>query len=88
VGPAFPAALRRGLFIAMADTRLELRGMYPRDLMEALDMIALAKRTTRVDLVGRILTRYVVGVQHEASLVGKSPKVNPQHPDSDWSALG
>lgn len=67
-----------------ADT-LELRGSYDRDLVQALDMIALAKGMTRTDLVGRVLAMYVARRQHEASMVVKGPRINPPALDSQWS---
>ena len=70
-----------------APEKLELRGLYDRELVEALDMLALAKRLTRSDLVGRVLRSYVASKQHEAMLIAKSPRVNPPAADSDWSEL-
>lgn len=64
---------------------VELRGCYDRDLVAALDMIAMGKRITRTDLVGRVLRMYVVQKQHEASLVSKLPRLNPPAVDSQWS---
>lgn len=69
------------------EEQLELRGLYPRDLVEALDMIALAKGMTRTDLVGRICSAYVAKKQHEASLVAKTARIHPPPMDSGWSPL-
>ncbi len=71
----------------MANDKVELRGLYASDLMEALDMIALSRRITRADLVGRVLQSYVAQKQHEASLVVKAPQINPPATDSAWSDL-
>lgn len=68
-----------------ANQSVELRGCYDHDLMAALDMIAMAKRMTRSDLVGRVLRMYVAQKQHEASMVVKSPRINPAAPDSQWN---
>jgi hypothetical protein len=65
---------------------VELRGCYERDLVAALDMIAMGKRMTRTDLVGRVLRMYVLQKQHEASLVSKLPRINPPVLDSQWSS--
>jgi hypothetical protein len=73
--------------MARAGDQLELRGLYDREVVEALDMIALAKGMTRADLVGRVVTAYVVHKQHEASLVAKTARINPPPMDSGWSPL-
>lgn len=67
---------------------VEVRGMYPREVVEALDMIALAKKRTRYDLVGHVFRLYVATKQHEASLVSRTRTVNPSNLDSDWIGLG
>lgn len=69
------------------DSRLELRGLYPRELVEALDMISISQGRSRVDLVGRVLTAYVVSKQREASLIARTPQINPPPADSGWTAL-
>lgn len=82
---------QRGALMGIDDMapkdKLELRGLYPRDLVEALDMISIAQGRTRVDLVGRVLAAYVVAKQREASLIGRTPQINPQSADSGWTAL-
>ena len=73
---------------AMAkDTKIELRGLYSRDLVEALDMIAIAQGRTRVELVGRVLAGYVATKQREASLVAKTAPINPPAVDSIWGGM-
>lgn len=69
------------------ETKVEVRGLYPRDLVEALDMIAIAKGVTRVDLIGRLLSQYVAVKQREASLVARTAPINPPSMDSTWGGL-
>jgi metal-responsive CopG/Arc/MetJ family transcriptional regulator len=68
-----------------ANQSVELRGCYDHDLVAALDMIAMAKRMTRSDLVGRVLRMYVAQKQHEASMVAKTARINPAAVDSQWN---
>lgn len=66
----------------------ELRVSMDRDLLEALDMIALARGgMARSDLVAIVLRRYVAQKQKEASLISKGPAINPPPSDSQWSDL-
>lgn len=66
----------------------ELRVAMDRDLLQALDMIALARGgIARSDLVELVLRRYVASKQREASLVIKGPAINPPPSDSQWSGL-
>jgi len=67
--------------------RMELRQMLPSDLLEAMDMIALAHRMTRAEWVEKQLMGIVVRKQHEASLIEKSPRITPMPADSSWGAL-
>lgn len=71
----------------MAADKLEVRGLYSRELVEAFDMIALSKGITRVDLLGRLVQAYVSRKQHEAMLVAKSPRINPPSLDTSWGEL-
>lgn len=59
-----------------------------RDLLSALDMIALARGgMARSDLVEAVLRRYVASKQREAMLIAKGPAINPPPSDSQWSDL-
>ncbi len=69
--------------------KAELRVMMERDLLSALDMIALSQGgMPRSDLVESVLRRYVVAKQRAATLIAKGPQINPAPSDSEWSALG
>lgn len=58
------------------------------ELLEALDMIALSfAGMDRSDLVRQVLTAFAVKKQRQASLIAKSPTINPLPADSRWSDL-
>lgn len=66
----------------------ELRVKCDRELLEALDMIALSfGGMDRSDLVRQVLTAYAVKKQRQASLIAKAPTINPPPADSRWSDL-
>lgn len=52
----------------MAET-VELRGPCPRDIVDVLDAIAQAKRTSRMQVVIDILGRYTDEQRHVATVV-------------------
>ena len=72
----------------MPDTQNELRVKCERELLEALDMIALSfSGMDRSDLVRHVLTAYASKKQRQASLIAKAPAINPPPADSRWSDL-
>jgi hypothetical protein len=69
------------------DTSVELRGPCPREIVDVLDAICMAKRITRTELVNRILKAWAVDRVHESMLVERLTRGNPPLKESGWGPL-
>lgn len=63
-------------------TLVELRGMAPRELIDVLDAISAARRQSRIELVLEVLGRWADERVHEASILQRVVRSNPQPTDS------
>jgi hypothetical protein len=68
------------------DAHIELRGMCPREVVDVLDAVSVAKGLTRTDLVNRILLDWAKRKHHEAMLVHRVTRGNPPAADGPWKA--
>lgn len=57
--------------------RVELRGLVRRELVEAVDAMAMAKGMDRIGLVSEVLEEYVCVRLHEMSVVHRALRGNP-----------
>lgn len=57
--------------------RVELRGLVRRDLVEAVDAMAMANGQDRISLVTEVLEEYVYRRLHEMSVVHRTLRGNP-----------
>lgn len=64
-----------------AGSTAELRGDCPREIIDVLDAVAVARDTTRIALVNGILGEWAKKVTHEATLVHRVVGGNPQPAD-------
>ena len=69
------------------DEAVELRGNCPRGVVDVLDAFSNARRMTRMELVNQILRRWAKERLHEASLVQRVTRGNPELMDSDLNTL-
>lgn len=63
------------------DTTLELRGQCPRDIVDVLDAVSMARRITRTELVNQILGQWTQKTVNEATLVHRVLRGNPKVSD-------
>lgn len=80
--PAGPAQFARGI-----DT-VELRGDCPREIVDVLDAVSMARNKTRTQLVNEILGAWAEKALHEAMLVCRVRPVNPQRAESSGVSHG
>ena len=66
----------------MADNQGELRGPCPREVVDLLDAVSMARRMTRMELVVEVLRAYAAEQLHIASVVSSVTRGNPQQPES------
>jgi hypothetical protein len=64
---------------------VELRGEVPRDLIDVIDAVALARGVTRIDLVQQILSRWARERVHEANVIHRVTGGNPPLSESNGS---
>jgi hypothetical protein len=79
---AQPAAFSRG----PSGTTAELRGDCPREILNVLDAVSLARNKTRIALVNEILGAWAEKVTHEAMLVSRVAAGNPPLAEARRSA--
>lgn len=72
----------------MSADKVELRGMAPLELAQALDAIAMAKGTDRNSYVVQVLTDEVARYLHEATVVTRVLRGNPLMPEEGGRANG
>lgn len=73
--------------MAIPETK-ELRLQMPVEVLQVLDMVALASgASSMTSWVRRELTRLAVEKQRQATMVAKLPLINPAELDSQWSDL-
>ena len=58
--------------------KTELRGDCPKDTVDVLDAIAHARGVTRTDLVNEVLGNWCADRVHEASLILRMARGNPE----------
>ena len=61
---------------------VELRGMCPRDTINILDAWSCARGISRMDLVNEILAEKCVQKVHEANVIYRAARGNPQPADA------
>lgn len=66
-----------------AGNSTELRTECPREVVDVLDAVSLAKRLTRGQMVVAILSDWARDRQHEASLIARLGRGNPAEPAGD-----
>lgn len=69
----------------MAAENVELRGLCPRETVDILDAVCIARDMTRTDLVNQILGAWSTKVRHESTLVMRIVGSNPSISDADGS---
>jgi hypothetical protein len=67
----------------MAAENVELRGLCPRETVDTIDAVCIARDLTRTDLVNQILGKWAAKARHEASLILRCTAGNPSVSDSD-----
>ena len=70
----------------MTTLKVELRGEYPKDLIDVIDAVSAAKRISRTELVGLVLAEWAEKKVHEATLIHRVTRGNPVWTDSDRKA--
>jgi hypothetical protein len=55
----------------------ELRQFCPRDTLNVLDAVSMARNITRTELVNEILGNWAAGERHRASLIQRVAGINP-----------
>lgn len=65
--------------------RVELRGLCPRELAEALDAIAMARGMDRNAFVVQVLDLEVRRVLHESSVIHRALHGNPLLAEPGWN---
>jgi hypothetical protein len=63
------------------DTTTELRGDCPRWIVDVLDAVSMAGNQTRTALVNQVLEKWAREKVHEASMVSRMVRSNPQRAD-------
>lgn len=56
---------------------VELRGMAPRDLIDVLDAVSVARRISRTELVVEVLRAWANERIHEATVIARVAGINP-----------
>ncbi len=64
-----------------AASMVELRGECPREVVDVLDAVSMARNQTRTSLVNAVLAKWAEEVKHEASLVQRVLAGNPLSAD-------
>jgi hypothetical protein len=71
--------------MATQSPRVELRGLCPRELAEALDAIAMARGLDRNAFVVQVLESEVKRVLHESSVIHRALHGNPLLAEPNWN---
>lgn len=66
---------------------IELRGQCPREIVDVLDAICVARRINRTDLVNRILKVWASDRLHESTLIQRVTRGNPALPETQPGEL-
>lgn len=54
-----------------SDITVELRGPCPKDVVDVLDAVSMARRMSRTDMVNEILKEWAEAKRHEADLISR-----------------
>lgn len=73
----------RPQFARRGDSTTELRGECPRQVVNVLDAVSMARDKTRTALVNEILGAWAEKVLHETNLVQRIAGGNPTQPEAD-----
>jgi hypothetical protein len=74
--------IERPAFARGGTETVELRGECPRQIVNVLDAVSMARDKTRTALVNEILGAWADKVLHESMLVHRIAGVNPALPDA------
>lgn len=69
-------------------SKVELRGMSSRLVVDVLDAYSLDRRIDRMVLVNEILEKWVAEREHEATLFIRASRGNPSLSDADGGSSG
>lgn len=66
----------------MAADKVELRGEVPRDLIDVIDAVAMARGCTRMEMVQQVLHAWACDRVHESTLIQRVTRGNPPLSDA------
>jgi hypothetical protein len=70
------------------DGSVELRGPCPRDVVDLLDAVSMARGLTRTQLVNRVLAEWAADQRHVANVIHRVSRVTPAPVESDGRKRG